>query len=111
LPLIDLPFQWPAFDSRLTYDGGMVSVPFVSGGWLEAISLERAKADVDRVYAAMARIADRCAAGSSPEGAMSCHCAGELGVRAAAIFAIAASSVSVRCLRASPVASVGAFSR
>lgn len=51
LPLIDLPFQWPAFDSRLTYDGGMVSVPFVSGGWFETISLERAGADVDRVYA------------------------------------------------------------
>ncbi len=32
LPLIDLPFQWPAFDSRLTYDDGTVSVPIVSGG-------------------------------------------------------------------------------
>lgn len=37
LPRIDLPFQWPAFDSRLTYDGGMLSVPFVSGGWFETI--------------------------------------------------------------------------
>jgi hypothetical protein len=74
-------------------------------------SLERAKADLDRVYAAMARIADRCAAGSSPKAAMSCHYAGELGVRAAAIFAVAVSSVSVRCWRVTPVASVGAFSR
>lgn len=49
LPLIDLPIQWPAFDSRLTCDGGMVSVPFADGRWLETISLERAKADVDRV--------------------------------------------------------------
>lgn len=80
---------------ELTYDGGMVSVPFAGGGWFETISLERAKADVDRVYAAMARIADRCAAGSSPKAAMSCHRAGELGVRAAAIFAVAVSSVSV----------------
>ncbi|WP_329222290.1 hypothetical protein OG352_34295 [Streptomyces sp. NBC_01485] len=46
---------------------------------------------MDRVYAAMARIADRCAAGSSTKGAMSCHCAGELGVRAAAIYAVAVS--------------------
>src|SRR5690606_28369850 len=49
LPFIDLPFQWPAFNLRLTYDGGMLSVSFLSDGWFEQVA-RTSGSDVDRVY-------------------------------------------------------------
>lgn len=80
LPLIDLPIQWSAFDFRLTYDGGMLSVPFVSDGWFEEICSNE-RSDEDRVY-----------------------------VRASGVFTVAVDSVPVTCWRVSPMTSVGSFS-
>jgi hypothetical protein len=80
LPHIDLPFQRTAFNSRLTYDGGMLSVPFVSDGWFEKICSNE-RGDVDHVY-----------------------------VRAGGVFTVAVNSASVTCWRVSPMASVGIFS-
>ncbi|HBF82751.1 MAG TPA: hypothetical protein DD420_23330 [Streptomyces sp.] len=80
LPLIDLPFQWSAFDSRLMCDGGMLSVPFVSDGWFEKVHSNEG-GDVDHVY-----------------------------VRAGGVFTVAINSTPVTCWRDSPVASVGTFS-
>ncbi|MGY3059779.1 hypothetical protein ACVWZD_004024 [Streptomyces sp. TE3672] len=82
LPLIDLPFQWSAFDSRLTYDGGMLSVPFVSDGWFEK-TCSNEGGDVDHFY-----------------------------IRAGGVFTVAVNvnSAFVTCWRVSPMASVGIFS-
>ncbi|MEU3708033.1 hypothetical protein AB0E82_37830 [Streptomyces anulatus] len=82
MPLIDLPFQWSAFDWRLTYDGGMLSVPFVSDGWFEK-ACSNEGGDVEHFY-----------------------------VRVGGVFTVVVTVISafVTCWQVSPMASVGIFS-